>query len=98
VNLVERGDVGGTSLAKLDSDTKEAGMITLSHGGPTMYRSPVASRQLLVGTIEGLVCLERQTGGGWRVARRTLTTDNHLALATWLPTAPARAPHLQGAS
>src|SRR2546428_12817468 len=52
--------------------------ITLSHGGPTIYRSPAPSRQVLVGTIEGVACLERESGGsGWRVARRTLT-DKHI--------------------
>ena len=29
--------------------------ITLSHGGPTIYRSSAPSRQVLVGTIEGVV-------------------------------------------
>ena len=43
--------------------------ITLSHGGPTIYRSPAPSRQVLVGTIEGVVCMERDAGGpGWHVA------------------------------
>src|SRR5437867_13418501 len=52
--------------------------ITLSHGGPTIYRSPAPSRQVLVGTIEGVVCLERESAGsGWRVARRALT-DKHI--------------------
>jgi photosystem II stability/assembly factor-like uncharacterized protein len=52
--------------------------ITLSHGGPTIYRSAAASRQVLVGTIEGVVCLERDAGGsGWHVARRTLA-DKHI--------------------
>src|SRR6266852_1867161 len=58
---------------------KEATMaITLSHGGPTIYRSPAPSRHVLVGTIDGVVCLERDSGGsGWHVARRTLT-DKHI--------------------
>ena len=52
--------------------------ITLSHGGPTIYRSAEPSRQVLVGTIEGVVCLERDSGGGgWHVAHRTLT-DKHV--------------------
>ena len=52
--------------------------ITLSHGGPTIYRSPAPSRQVLVGTIEGVVCIERDSGGsGWHVAHRTLT-DKHI--------------------
>ncbi len=37
--------------------------ITLSHGGPTIYRSPTPSRQVLVGTIQGVVCIERDTDG-----------------------------------
>ena len=52
--------------------------ITLSHGGPTIHRSPAPSRQVLVGTIEGVVCIERDSGGsGWHVAHRTLT-DKHI--------------------
>jgi photosystem II stability/assembly factor-like uncharacterized protein len=52
--------------------------ITLSHGGPTMYRSPAPSRQVLVGTIQGVVCLERDADGpGWHVASRALV-DQHI--------------------
>jgi photosystem II stability/assembly factor-like uncharacterized protein len=52
--------------------------IALSHGGPTMYHSPAPSRHVLVGTIEGVVCLERDSAGGeWHVAHRTLT-DKHV--------------------
>ena len=52
--------------------------ITLSHGGPTIYRSAARSRQVLVGTIEGVVCMERDPGGpGWHVASRALT-DKHI--------------------
>src|SRR4029450_8253072 len=43
--------------------------IALSHGGPTMYRSSAPSRQVLVGTIEGVVALERAPAGrAWRGA------------------------------
>lgn len=43
--------------------------ITLSHGGPTIHRSPAPSRHVLVGTIEGVACIERDSGGpGWHVA------------------------------
>src|SRR2546426_12251806 len=58
---------------------KEAPMaITLSHGGPTIYRSAEPSRQVLVGTIKGVVCLERDSGGGgWDGVHRTLT-DKHV--------------------
>ena len=52
--------------------------LTLSHGGPTIYRSQARSRHVLVGTIEGVVSIERDaTGPGWRVARRALT-DKHI--------------------
>ena len=52
--------------------------ITLSHGGPTMYRSAAPSRHVLVGTIEGVVCIERDSSGpGWHVADRALT-DKHV--------------------
>jgi photosystem II stability/assembly factor-like uncharacterized protein len=52
--------------------------ITLSHGGPTMYRSPAPSRHVLVGTIQGVVCIERDAeGSGWHVAWRSLT-DKHI--------------------
>jgi len=52
--------------------------ITLSHGGPTIYQCPTRSRQVLVGTIEGVVCMERDAvGPGWHVADRTLT-DKHI--------------------
>jgi photosystem II stability/assembly factor-like uncharacterized protein len=52
--------------------------ITLSHGGPTIYRSPAPSDQVLVGTIQGVVCLERAPdGAGWHVASRALT-DQHI--------------------
>src|SRR6266545_2940433 len=52
--------------------------ITLSHGGPTIYRSPSRSAQVLVGTIRGVACMERDAGGsGWHVAHRSLT-DSHI--------------------
>jgi hypothetical protein len=45
--------------------------ITLSHGGPTIYRAPAPSKQVLVGTIQGVVCMERDAhGSGWHVAYR----------------------------
>ena len=37
--------------------------LTLSHGGPTMYRSAAPSKQVLVGTIQGVVCIERDAAG-----------------------------------
>ena len=52
--------------------------ITLSHGGPTMFRSPAPSKQVLVGTIDGVVCMERDAAGsGWHVTHRGLP-DKHI--------------------
>jgi hypothetical protein len=52
--------------------------ITLSHGGPTIYRAPAPSKQVLVGTIQGVVCMERDAhGSGWHVAYRAVT-DQHV--------------------
>jgi photosystem II stability/assembly factor-like uncharacterized protein len=52
--------------------------ITLSHGGPTIYSSPAPSQQVLVGTIQGVVCMQRDADGpGWHVAHRALT-DKHI--------------------
>jgi photosystem II stability/assembly factor-like uncharacterized protein len=57
--------------------------ITLSHGGPTIYRSPARSTQVLVGTIHGVVCMERDADGpGWHVAFRALTDQHIHALLT----------------
>jgi len=55
--------------------------ITLSHGGPTMYRSPAPSQQVLVGTIDGVACIEREPNGpGWHIAHRSLTHQHIHAL------------------
>ena len=55
--------------------------ITLSHGGPTIYRSPAPSRQVLVGTIHGVVCMERDSAGsGWHVAHQALPEKHIHAL------------------
>ena len=55
--------------------------ITLSHGGPTTYRSTTRSRQVLVGTIRGVVCMERDAGGpGWHEAWRALPESHIHAL------------------
>jgi photosystem II stability/assembly factor-like uncharacterized protein len=43
-----------------------------------MYRSSAPSRQVLVGTIQGVVCMERNADGhGWHVAHRGLS-DKHI--------------------
>jgi len=55
--------------------------ITLSHGGPTIYRSPSRSSRVLVGTIDGVVCMERDAAGaGWHVAHRSLAGSHIHAL------------------
>ena len=52
--------------------------IALSHGGTTMYTSSTQSRDVLVGTREGIVTIQRNAGGaGWHVAQRALT-DRHI--------------------
>ena len=51
--------------------------ISLSHGsGETMYASAEPSTEVLVGTIDGVVRIERN-GAGWRVTGRTLQ-DHHI--------------------
>jgi photosystem II stability/assembly factor-like uncharacterized protein len=51
----------------------------LSHGGTTIYSSPVRSNELWVGTKEGIVVIGRIAGtSGWRVARRLLD-DKHIS-------------------
>jgi photosystem II stability/assembly factor-like uncharacterized protein len=58
-------------------------VITLSHGGPTIYRASTPSRQVLVGTIEGVVGIERVgSGSAWEVTSRTLTDKHIHALLT----------------
>jgi photosystem II stability/assembly factor-like uncharacterized protein len=46
--------------------------IGLSHGGTNVYSSPQHSRQLWVGTQDGLVLFERADNGEWREAQRAL--------------------------
>ena len=53
--------------------------IGLSHGGSTLYSSPSPSQEVLVGTREGVVTIERETSGSeWRVKNRALT-DKHIS-------------------
>ncbi len=47
--------------------------VGLTHSGPNVYSSPAPARELLVGTRDGLVILERAgRGAAWRVAHRAL--------------------------
>ena len=46
--------------------------IGLSHGGTNVYSSPQYSRQLWVGTQDGLVLFERTDDGEWREGQRAL--------------------------
>ena len=46
--------------------------IGLSHGGTNVYSSPQYSRQLWVGTQDGLVRFERANNGAWREGQRAL--------------------------
>src|SRR5262245_41774328 len=64
----------GRFATNVPTRKKEAAMaIALSHGGPAIYRSPAPSRHVLVGTIQGVACMERdESGPGWHVADRTL--------------------------
>ena len=53
--------------------------IGLSHGGSTIYSSPSPSSEVLVGTREGVVTIERPVSGSeWRVKHRALT-DKHIS-------------------
>ena len=53
--------------------------IGLSHGGSTIYSSPSPSQEVLVGTREGVVTIERPASGSeWRVNHRALT-DKHIS-------------------
>jgi photosystem II stability/assembly factor-like uncharacterized protein len=53
--------------------------IGLSHGGSTIYSSPSPSQEVLVGTREGVVTIQREAPGSqWRVKHRALT-DKHIS-------------------
>ena len=53
--------------------------IGLSHGGSTIYSSPSPSPEVLIGTREGVVTVERPASGSeWRVKHRALT-DKHIS-------------------
>ena len=50
--------------------------LTLSHGGDTIFSSSSPSNEILVGTKEGVVFLERN-GSGWQVSHQGLA-DKHI--------------------
>ena len=50
--------------------------IGLSHGGNNVYSSNEPSRQLWVGTKDGLVLFERADDGRWREAQRALRGEH----------------------
>jgi photosystem II stability/assembly factor-like uncharacterized protein len=53
--------------------------IALSHGGATIYSSPMPSKEVLIGTREGVVAIARQTSDSeWRVTNRAIT-DKHIS-------------------
>ena len=51
--------------------------IGLSHGGTTIYSSPTLSKEILVGTREGVLTLARD-GAKWQVTNRAIT-DKHIS-------------------
>jgi len=51
--------------------------IGLSHGGTTIYSSPSLSKEVLVGTREGIAIIARD-GSEWRVAQRAIS-DKHVS-------------------
>lgn len=58
--------------------------IALSHGGTTMFSSPSRSDEVLVGTKEGIVFIERDGSDGWQIADRVLT-DLHISSIIFEP-------------
>ena len=46
-------------------------MILLSNGGTNQHRSAQRSDTILIGTVDGVVLLER-TGGAWTITHRAL--------------------------
>jgi len=51
--------------------------IGLSHGGTTIYSSPSLSKEVLVGTREGIAIIARD-GSEWRIAEHAIT-DKHVS-------------------
>ena len=40
--------------------------ISLSHGGTTMFRSTAPAQKVLLGTMDGVQVIERQSDGTWK--------------------------------
>jgi photosystem II stability/assembly factor-like uncharacterized protein len=56
-------------------------VIALSHGGTTEYASLTRSTEMLVGTVDGVVIMEREAGGSaWRVLDRSLSGSHVRAI------------------
>src|SRR5207245_3808273 len=66
-----------TNCPKLRNEEDETMAIGLSHGGSTIYSSPTLSKEVLVGTREGIAVIERE-GSDWRVTQCALT-DKHVS-------------------
>src|SRR5579875_3784073 len=59
--------------------------IALAHGGDTIFSSGSQSQDVLVGTREGIVTIQRNAAGpGWHVAQRALT-DRHISAIAFDP-------------
>lgn len=69
--------------------------IGLSHGGSNIYSSPEPSRQVLLGTAEGVAILEREGDSSWRVAHRALA-DLHVSSIVIEPSGAIFAGAFQG--
>ena len=52
--------------------------IGLSDGGTTIYLSTTPSQQILVGTREGAVTIERESQSDWLIAHRAIE-DKHIS-------------------
>lgn len=46
--------------------------VCLSHGGMSIYASKSPSAEVLVGTVSGVVAIQRENSRAWGVARRSL--------------------------
>ena len=58
--------------------------IALSHGGTTIFSGQTRSNEVLVGTKEGIVFIERDGSGDWRITDRALN-DSHVSSIIFEP-------------